>query len=75
MAKEIIKSKNETPLQYSFVHLTIEEALKVYELATPDERQQVAAMMSKKLRTLKNRVPEERKSLMEKYKELTSQSE
>lgn len=69
-AREIMKSRNDTPLQYSFKHLTIEEALQVVKLTTPEERRQVAPMLAKKLQSIKDRTPDARKDILEQYRKL-----
>lgn len=49
-----------TPLQNGLAHLTLSEAIKVYNVATPEEKKQVKPFLIKKLPTIENLPPKER---------------
>jgi hypothetical protein len=52
-----------------FQSLPIEQALKVWEKASDEEKKQLRPMMAKKVRQLQNRTPEERAPLMKRWRQ------
>jgi hypothetical protein len=69
-ARDIIKSKNVPPFKRSFERLTEEEAITVYELANEKEKAEIRPILTRKLRSLKNKTPDERKRIMALYNEV-----
>ena len=69
-ARDIIKSKNVPPLVREFKLLTPEEAITVYEVANDKEKAELKVMLTRKLRNLKNKTPDERKRIMALYNEM-----
>jgi hypothetical protein len=69
-SRDIIKSKNVPPLVREFKQLTLEEAITVYEVANDKEKAELKVMLTRKLRNLKNKTPDERKRIMALYNEM-----
>jgi hypothetical protein len=69
-ARDIIKSKNVPPFKRSYELLEPEEAITVYELANEKEKAEVRPILLRKMRSLKNKVPDERKRILALYNEV-----
>ena len=58
--RDIQRDRRFSVFQNTFKRLSLEEAMKVYELATPDEKKSVRPLLAKKADTLKRMDPEKR---------------
>lgn len=58
-AEDILKGLQAGPLVGRFTELTVPQALQVWSVATPDERQRLAPLLARKARSLANMSPEE----------------
>lgn len=61
--QKILARAARTPLQNSFRNLTPDQALQVWNKATPEEKQQVRPMLANKLSRLSELPPEKREAL------------
>jgi hypothetical protein len=69
-AKAILKGSQQHPLESQMDHLDAVEALKVWTVATPQERELIRVPLIKKLRNLRGRIPaEEFAATVAKYRE------
>lgn len=61
--RDLMRSRNESPLQHGFKQLGIEEALSVWKDATTEERKELKQQLMKKVSLLRNELPEHRAKL------------
>jgi hypothetical protein len=67
--EEAVRTARLTPLQAGFRHLTLDQALKVWEVATPDERGSLRVLLQRKAESaLDNAPPADVKSLAQRVR-------
>lgn len=63
-ARRILENKNRPPLVSMFQRLTLEDALKVWNVATPTEKLQLRQALLAKLPSIENQLPAKRRQLL-----------
>jgi 2'-5' RNA ligase len=64
-----LRTAQASSLQRGFQTLTLDQALKVYEVATEDERAELRTMLERKAQNVENAAPRDREDLMRRLRE------
>jgi len=68
--RQAVRSSKETPLQAAFVHLTLDDALRTYKVANPEERKALRPLLLKKAQAaISIAAPVDRKKTVEKLRD------
>lgn len=69
-ARSIIQDSTLTPLQSAVKHLSVNEVMQVWQVATPDEKHQLKPFLSKKMQSVKNMSGEKRIQTINRFQAL-----
>jgi hypothetical protein len=67
-ARRIIQNSHRPPIVSTFQRLLLEDALKVWDVATPGERKQLRSVLIRKTGSLENQPPAKRRELVRKLR-------